>query len=239
VNAIDALGSDDGEKNRIVVRAFTALDGWAVVEVEDDGVGIPADVLPHIFEPFFTTKAAGVGSGLGLAICRRIVEDAGGRIEARSTPGNGATFRVTLPPDAAPEAAGPVASGRMERRMRVLVVDDEPALARVIGMMIEEEHDVAIATSGAEVLARRAKGERFDAILCDIMMPEMSGIDVYEALEAAEPGAGRRVVFMTGGVFTERAQHFLARHANRCVDKPFARDALLAALSDAGRDAAE
>ena len=98
VNAIDALDDGDPRANRIEVRAFTNGEGSAVVEVEDNGRGIPAGVATRIFEPFFTTKASRSGSGLGLSICQRIVSDAGGRIDVTGASNGGALFRVVLPP---------------------------------------------------------------------------------------------------------------------------------------------
>ncbi len=124
VNAIDALEHGDLRTNRILVRAFTAEDGSAVVEVEDNGHGIPSEALCRIFEPFFTTKSAQSGSGLGLSICQRIVSDAGGKIDV--TPGSqgGTVFRVRLPPHDG-SAAVPPSEARGGTRLRVLVVEDE------------------------------------------------------------------------------------------------------------------
>jgi signal transduction histidine kinase len=96
VNAMQAIEADSRKSGRIEVRVWTAGDE-VVVEIADDGPGIPADVLPRIFDPFFTTKPVGEGTGLGLSISHGIVTDHGGRIEVESTPGQGSRFRVILP----------------------------------------------------------------------------------------------------------------------------------------------
>ena len=231
VNALDALADGDPASNRVEVRGFTDGEGQAVVEVEDNGRGIPPDVLPRIFEPFFTTKGPRAGSGLGLAICHRIVGDLGGRIEVSSPApsGTGALFRVVVP-------AGPVESAKVDgnarprRRLRVLIVDDEPSLARALALMLEEVHEVDVAMSGEEAVRRLGSGAEYDVILCDLMMAGVSGIDVYDWLESNRPLLARRLVFMTGGAFSTRAQQFLARVTNTCLDKPFTPDGVRAAL---------
>ena len=160
----------DPATNRIEVRAFTDAEGRAVVEVEDNGRGIPPEVQSRIFEPFFTTKGPRSGSGLGLAICHRIVSDLGGRIEVASSSGRGgALSRAPRRPRRSPaESRAP--RPRSARRLRVLVIDDEAQLARRVGRMLEEEHDVEVVTSGEEALGRLEAGADYDAILCDLMM---------------------------------------------------------------------
>jgi PAS domain S-box-containing protein len=236
VNALDAIKDRDPLGSRIMVRAHTDAAGRAVVEVEDNGRGIPDDVLPRIFDPFFTTKAPRSGSGLGLAICQRIVSDVGGRIEAlpphASDPaGSGALFRVTLPAHTADDVspAPPVETPR-RARLRVLVVDDEPTLARAVGQMLAEEHDVDVVMSGEDAMRRLRDGGAYDAILCDLMMAGVSGVDLYERLEAGRSGMAAKMVFMTGGAFSTRAQRFLAEVKNQCLEKPFTRDSVMGAL---------
>jgi CheY-like chemotaxis protein/two-component sensor histidine kinase len=233
VNAIDALDQGDPRTNRIAVRAFTSADGGAVVEVEDNGHGIPAEVVPRIFEPFFTTKGPSSGSGLGLSICQRIVSDAGGRIEVTTTAKNGAVFRVFLPRydgSLVPRVAeGP----RVGPRLRVLVVDDEARLAGAVGRMLEEYHQVDVVTSGEAALLRLDAGADYDAILCDLMMTGVGGMDVYASLKAQRPALARRLVFMTGGAFSARAQRFLGEVTNICLDKPFTKEQVLVALHEA------
>ena len=118
------------------------------------------------------------------------------------------------------DPAGPAAAPAHPRG-RVLVVDDEAfvrtSLTRVLGL----EHDVVGLGDGREALELLLGGERFDAVLCDLMMPSVSGMELHAALRAEAPEAARRMVFMTGGVFTDEAQAFLASVENPRIDKPF------------------
>jgi len=102
----------------------------------------------------------------------------------------------------------------------VLVIDDEPFITRVLQKGLSR-HDVVVASQARDALARIAQGETFDVILCDLMMPEISGIDVHEYLVREHPAIARRVVFMTGGAFTSKAKQFLSSVPNARIDKPF------------------
>lgn len=225
VNAAQAITEGDVERNEI--RVVTRLRGAeAVIEIRDTGVGIPADRLERVFEPFFTTKPSGVGTGLGLPICRSLITGMGGRLELESEVGRGSTFRIVLPAVAPPSIAAlalppPKLSAGAGRRGRILIVDDEPLVSQAIRRALQREHEVTMLTSAREAHARLTGGEHFDLILCDIMMPEMSGIDLYEALARVAPSLAERMVFLTGGAFTPRAREFLSLLKNPCVEKPF------------------
>jgi CheY-like chemotaxis protein len=177
------------------------------------------DVLARVFDPFFTTRAVGKGKGLGLSICHGIVTAAGGRIEAFSEVGMGSRFRVTLPPaeGASPPAKAPAAA---TRRGRVLLVEDDPLVARAVRRTLGSEHDVTCVEGGRAALAA-LDGAEFDVILCDLMMPEMTGIDLHAALSQKRPEAAARMVFLSGGAFSEEARAFLSRVQNPQIDKPF------------------
>jgi CheY-like chemotaxis protein len=222
VNAAQALPPGDVEKNVIRLRTRTGESGRVLVEVIDSGPGIPAELKAKIFDPFFTTKPAGEGTGLGLWICEGIVTRMGGTIEVQSRPGE-TIFRVSLPQGRSVEAPPPRRPDptRKARRGRVLVVDDEAPLANALRMFLSDEHDVTVATSGREALTLLAKEGAFDAILCDLMMPDVTGVDVYEALAARSPATARRMVFVTGGAFTPRIQEFLEQVTSPRLEKPF------------------
>lgn len=232
VNAAQSLPAVDspGQQIRVRLRAYT---GQVVVSIEDTGSGIPEANLSRIFEPFFTTKPVGVGTGLGLPICRSIVRGLGGEISVRSSVGHGSTFTVTLPASeaaSAPPHAAPLRHSSIPpaRRGRILVVDDEISVARTLRALLQGEHDVTLAQSGAEALralTNEAQPE-FDVILCDLMMPGMSGMDLYERLRQQQPGLETRLVFMTGGVSLDRAREFLATSKNLTFEKPFDFDSL-------------
>lgn len=108
----------------------------------------------------------------------------------------------------------------MARRARVLVIDDEPLIARILQRGLSR-HEVTVAGHARDALARIERGETFDVILCDLMMPDLSGIDVHEHLTRRHPAIAARVVFMTGGAFTSKARLFLSNVANERIDKPF------------------
>jgi CheY-like chemotaxis protein/two-component sensor histidine kinase len=226
INAAQAMPEGRVGNNEIRVVTRTDERGRAVAEVRDTGSGIPAAMLERIFDPFFTTKPVGVGTGLGLSICQSIVGDLGGEIDVQSKEGQGTTFRVMLSADqkaqAPPRAAAPSAeSAARPARLAVLVVDDEPSLARALRRWLGGANDVTIADSGREALRILVEEQqRFDVILCDLMMPDLTGMDVYEELRRARPGLEHRIVFMTGGAFTARARAFLDSVANPRLEKP-------------------
>jgi len=238
VNAMQAL-PDGRPENEIRVRLRAGPAGEVVVEVSDNGPGIPEEIRTRIFDPFFTTKRVGLGLGLGLSICHGIVTSHGGTITVDSKVGYGSTFRVVLPPPPAEVgAAAPVArpkapNGNVPLNCpRVLVIDDEPALAAMIVRLLEGEcHvDVAVkAREGLDLLVRATSP--YDVVLCDLMMPDMTGMDLFAEVARRYTGLEERFVFMTGGAFTPRASEFLARVKNRRLEKPFDWAALRAAVA--------
>jgi CheY-like chemotaxis protein/two-component sensor histidine kinase len=228
INAAQAIGDGAVDENEIRVVTSTDSEGRAVVEIHDTGSGISEAHRSQIFDPFFTTKPVGVGTGLGLSIVHGIVTTHGGLItfESRGA-GKGTVFRVVLPParpdvhsvrsPSIPAAPHAVAC----RRGSVLVVDDEPSVAMVIRRILAPDHDVVIVGNGRQALDRFETGERFDVILCDLMMPVMNGIGLYEQLSKTIPEQASRIVFITGGAFTPDAKSFLDRVPNDRVRKPF------------------
>ncbi len=234
LNAADAVGAGRADQNVITVRTSTDPRGWAVVEVEDTGTGIPADVLPQMFDPFFTTKAVGKGLGMGLAIAHHLVTELGGQLSAHNQPGSGALMRICLPPsvgEAEPERQSTVAA-TAGRTGRVLVVDDEIAITQVVDRLLRGEHQVTTCTRAEDVLALLAQGARFDLVFLDLMMPNMNGEEVYQRAIAIDPELAGRVVFMTGGAWSDAARDFLAQVPNRLLFKPFSADALRAVVRE-------
>ena len=234
INAAQAIPEGQAARNEIRIVTFTRGDGSAVVEVRDTGGGIPEGALSRIFDPFFTTKPFGIGTGLGLAICKTTVEALGGRIEVENDPARGAVFRVTLSPSLGEIAVvKPFRSTRPKgRRGRVLVVDDEPTIGHAIGRVLGTEHEVTCVTSARDALHRCAAGERFDVVLCDLMMPDLNGMDLHAAVLDLDAAQAERFVFLTGGAFTDRAASFLERSTNPCVEKPYDSKSLKALVRD-------
>jgi signal transduction histidine kinase len=237
VNAAHAI--PEGHREDQTITLVTGRqDEMVVVDVIDTGVGIPPEVLPRIFDIFFTTKPVGIGTGMGLAICHRILTSLGGRIEVQSRVGEGTRFRVLLQRARSgatlelPVEASKIAGPARERTASLLVVEDEPALGRVLPRLLSP-HRVTVVERGAEALARILAGERFDVILCDIMMPEMTGMEFHRELSRVRPEIAARVVFMSGGVFTPGVRSFLDEIPNRRIDKPLDIDALRRLIGEA------
>jgi len=202
----------------------------AVVAISDPGEGISPENMARIFEPFFTTRPLGHGAGLGLAVVHAVVTAHGGQIAVTSKLGTGTTFRVVLPRTAlaAPAATPPMAAEVASRR-KVLVVDDDVRVGRSLGRMLEGQHAVTVVTSGEDALARIAV-EDFDALVVDVMMPEMTGAELHAALVRDRPALADRAVFVTGGAFTVDTQAFVAAQAERTLSKPVRPDELRAAI---------
>ncbi len=235
INAAQAI--PEGRSNENFVRASTSTtgEGRACVAISDTGTGISPDVLPRIFDPFFTTKPVGVGTGLGLSICHGIVSGLGGEIQVESTLGKGSTFRVILPPAAlaarGETAAVPKPTPPPTRRGRILVVDDEALVGRAVSRILSTQHDVVVRTSARAALEDVTGAPGFDLLLCDLMMPDMTGMELYEQLRSAAPVLADRTVFLTGGAFTAGAREFLARVPNARLEKPFEPDQLRALVA--------
>jgi len=195
--------------------------GRVLVEVRDSGVGMTKDVLARIFDPFFTTKPVGVGTGLGLSICHGIVEAMGGKISVESEPGKGSIFRVSLRALARKDEPKPVRAQALPTtsRARVLVVDDEPNVTAALQRSLME-HEVVTVNRAQDALDLLHNGKRFDVILCDVMMPEMTGMDLHAELMSKLPDQAGKVVFMTGGAFSPSATTFLAEVPNPKLTKP-------------------
>ena len=217
LNAAQAIG--DGDPVRDAITITTKREGNSVtVTVEDSGPGIPESLLPRIFDPFVTTKPVGSGTGLGLYICRNVVSAHGGEITAENRPEGGARFRVVLPAASTTHAddehdALPPPSAH--RRLRILVVDDERPIVEILTALLDE-HDVVPAYDGAEAIVILEDGA-FDLVLCDLVMPRKTGMDVYDFLRKRRPGEEQRIVFITGGASNDRMQSFLRATPNhRC-----------------------
>lgn len=220
VNAVQSL--IPGEDNEIRV-SLREEDGQVVVRVADTGKGIDPGIEDRIFEPFFTTKPAGVGTGLGLSICYSIIRTLSGEIEAHAREGRGTEFVVRLPTtvrDATPVPRSTPPSPPA----RILVVDDDPLILRTVSRNLKR-HRVDTLTDSIEALVRLER-ESYDVIVCDVIMPSLSGIEVFERACAINPDLAERFVFMSGGVYSDATEDFFRRSRRPLLTKPFRREEL-------------
>ncbi|MBX3227209.1 MAG: response regulator [Labilithrix sp.] len=243
VNAAQAIPEGNLEGNTIRISTDVDAMGRAVVEITDSGAGIRPEDVPNLFTPFFTTKPPGIGTGLGLPICQRIIGQMGGDIQVESEPGKGSTFRVVLPAAKARSADGrtlrpatTAGAAPAERRARVLVVDDEEMLAAAIRRVLSRQHDVVTTTRAEDALEKLRSGSTFDIIFSDLMMPQITGMELYERICVEFPEHAPRVVFLTGGAFTQAAREFLAKVTNPTLEKPIDRASLLSLVSERVKD---
>jgi signal transduction histidine kinase len=236
INAEQAMIGANG-RGTLIVRTWHEPDRDAVVlEVNDDGPGVPDDVQPRVFDPFFTTKDVGKGTGLGLTVAYAIVQEHGGRIVLKSQPGHGASFFLELPAGDGPlKPSPPVQAERQSNAAagaRILVVEDEAALGAAVAESLQDDGFVVErASDGLEALDR-VRDQHFDLIICDLKMPRLDGMQFYRELETAQPDAVRRVMFVTGDVAGTDAERFLEETGCRWLAKPFRLKDLLRAARD-------
>ena len=233
LNAIQALPEGGGHQIAVTLRA---ADDRVTLVVRDTGRGMSAAIRDRIFEPFFTTRPIGEGMGLGLSVSKTIVEGFGGEITVGPGPGSGTTVTVTLRVHVGPRPEPLAPSTEHPVRRRVLLIDDEPVLRNVFTQLLSRHHDVVAAGSGAEALLALQAAE-FDVIVCDVMMQEINGCQLYRRIAAEYPGHERRVVFITGGTFTQEIDDFLASLPNQVLTKPFNLESILATIDHVARTA--
>jgi len=226
VHAAQSLPEGEAGKGKVQITARREPPAHVVVEVSDNGPGLEPEQVERVFEPFSPRGQA--QGGLGLSICYSIVEALGGTMHVDSELGRGTTFRVTLPASErerprstpAPRPDSPLSSARAARA-RVLVVDDDPGVGSALRIMLEDEHEVTSVTEAQEALRLLLRDDDFDIVFCDLMMPELSGMDVFDALRLNRPGQEQKLVFMTGGAFTPEATQFVSKVKNLRIEKPF------------------
>ena len=238
----------EGRAGTIQLRTARGGERRVVLEVADDGPGIPQAILPRIFDPFFTTKPPDIGTGLGLSIVLSVVREHSGQIHVSSPPGGGARFSIELPAAAENSAASlesaapadtkvkhPARPGRNDRPQavpsaasrtrhqdaRVLVLEDEPTVARLIADVLEDEGlHVDVFMDGHEALDRAAR-EPYHLVICDMKMPGLDGQRFFQSLVDRQSSLQDRFLFVTGDVIAAQAQEFLERHHLPRVAKPF------------------
>jgi two-component system cell cycle sensor histidine kinase/response regulator CckA len=237
INAEQAMLSANG-RGSLVLRTWHDPERNSVVlQVSDDGPGVPVEVKSKIFDPFFTTKEVGKGTGLGLTVAYAIVQEHGGSIRVESQPAGGAAFTVELPVSGVENTPRPrlppVTVDRSIEGASVLLVEDERALATAVGEALTDAGlHVDHAGDGEEALAR-VRQNTYDVVICDLKMPRVDGMMLYRAIAAATPTLARRVIFVTGDVAGADAERFLEESGCRWLSKPFRLGDLLRSVREA------
>ena len=238
INAEQAMLAAKG-RGTIVVRTWHDADQESVIlEINDDGPGIPDELQPKIFDPFFTTKEVGKGTGLGLTVAYAIVQEHGGRIRLESYPGVGASFYVELPVTGGKLPPMPLTPARLRSVAdapaggSILVVEDEAKLASAVVDALRDAGYLVDHAEDGEMALEKINEQSFDAVICDLKMPRLDGKAFYRMLEAAAPGLATRVIFVTGDVAGTDAEAFLEESGCRWLAKPFRLGDLLRAVRD-------
>jgi signal transduction histidine kinase len=237
INAEQAMLSANG-RGVLVVRTWHDNDRDAVVlEINDDGPGIPEDLQPKIFDPFFTTKEVGKGTGLGLTVAYAIIQEHGGRIRLESRPGSGASFYVELPVAGAKPAKPPASRGRRTpvatvEGASILIVEDEAALAAAVSDSLRDAGYIVEHAADGEQALIRIQARTFELVICDLKMPRLDGKAFFRQLATVAPGMSRRVIFVTGDVAGTDAEKFLEESGCRWLAKPFRLADLLRAVKE-------
>ncbi|MBI5774346.1 MAG: response regulator [Verrucomicrobia bacterium] len=231
----------EGHRPAGAIRVRTLAAGANVcVEFEDDGPGIAPEHLPRIFDPFFTTKPVGQGTGLGLSLCYGIIQEHGGAIYARSEPGKWTIFTIELPVPKADEARaaehGQITAAPRPRPgagagRKVLVVDDEPEILRLVAAILEADGYTVDAISDGEAALGKIAKVRYDIIVSDWKMPGCNGLEILERLQQTDPESAARLMFMTGDVINETFTRTLREQRRTCLNKPFTLQEFRAAVA--------
>lgn len=237
-NATHAIRSTPGA-GTLTVRSH-ALNGGVVLDVEDDGPGIPPEHLSRVFDPFFTTKGVGEGTGLGLSLAIGIVEAHGGTMQVENIEGGGARVTLRLPLGEGEETGETVKSGLPRvPRARILIVEDEAPLRAVLTEIFTGlGHVVEEAATGQAGLQRLERGF-YDLIALDLKLPDTDGKAIWRWLRANKPALAARVVFMTGDTMSEESHEFLQEAGRPVLNKPLAIDQIArmveTVISESGR----
>lgn len=222
VNAAHAIAEGRPDEHMITIRTERA-DRHVSVSVQDTGTGIAPEVIPRVFDPFFTTKKRDEGTGLGLSLSAEIVRQHGGEITIESVLGKGTRVKIELPletglPLRVDDHARTSIPGT--RHARVLVVDDETMIINAFRRVLGDIHEVIGAEGGTQAKELLERDAAFDLILCDLMMPDCDGAELYDWIGARIPHLLRRIVFVSGGAFTPRLREFVAGVDNEVLEKP-------------------
>lgn len=238
INAVQAFETDAPDHNEITISTNVNPNGDPILTIKDNGKGIPPHLLPRIFDPFFTTKPDGVGTGLGLSICHSIIQSMGGQIFVQSEVGQGTAFTLIFPGVKTNKSQSEPAKKHTDKKLfrtrhpnaSILVIDDEVSLLEVIEKFLAKYFKVHTMSSSKAVLELFTSPSKphFDVILCDMSMPELSGVRLFKEIKGMVPEAARKFIFLTGGATTHAISEFIENITNPILEKPFIPKTLLA-----------
>lgn len=225
-NAEQAMMTAHG-RGTIVLRTWHDRDAESVLlEIQDDGPGIPEDAQPRIFEPFFTTKDTGKGTGLGLTVAYAIMQEHGGQIRLVSNSSGGTNFHIGFPcrtvpiRDPRPLSPSPLRTD-IGGGASALLVEDEQALATAVAAALTDaDFKVDLACDGKEAL-KLVREANYDLVICDLKMPRLDGTEFYKAVAKIRPSLLKHIVFVTGDVVDKKAKTFLNETGSPWLAKPF------------------
>ncbi|MBN2529036.1 MAG: PAS domain S-box protein [Deltaproteobacteria bacterium] len=223
MNAVESIEPGKVMDSEIKLKTWQQ-NGHVFFEISDTGRGISKDRIDNAFEPFYTSKG-NTATGLGLPICKQIVSELNGEIRLESIEGRGTTVTMQIPiheksiTDYVKSQLDTCISNRFVQG-RILLVDDEDGIRLALHRILRK-HKTEDAASGKDAIELLQKDHNFDMILCDLVMPQTTGIDVHKWILANVPELADDMVFMTGGVFTDDAKQYLATYDPPVISKPF------------------
>jgi PAS domain S-box-containing protein len=234
----------DDLPSRPSVRINLAVDErrFAVLEIVCEGCLLDTNTVEKLFDPF-ANHENNPNEGFGLSVCKSLVEQLGGRLTAEPLIGTGLLLRTTIPcvslsrpPETQVTSAPPSSVPRLRcGRTKILLIDDDPNVGKALHRLLEGEHDVTCLESPQAALQELLADSNYDLIFCDLMMPVLNGMDLFEVLRYNRPGYERKIVFMTGDVYNPTVAQFLSQVPNQRIEKPFNLQVILRLIHRAAR----
>ncbi len=225
-NARQAMNERGSGILTIRTKRYEAADGrYIEISISDNGVGIPAQYLDKVFNPFFTTKPVGQGTGLGLSICYGIIQEHQGQIWIESREGVGTTVFIRLPiveaSVGAPTPSSAATDAESGPQQRVLVVDDEEAVLRMLQRLLGELGHQTTVVSDVDSALRELATHPYDLVITDLRMPQKSGFDLSEEIQRLYPHLAERIIFISGDTLSTLKPHQKEQLHGRLLSKPF------------------
>ncbi|MGR3319392.1 MAG: ATP-binding protein [Candidatus Anammoxibacter sp.] len=237
-NAHQALSDYDG--TRIFTAKTMQKEQFIVISFHNTGRGISKEIIEKIFNPFFTTKEVGKGTGMGLSIAYGIIKEHGGDIYVTSEEGQGVTFFIELPINSVvlgdkTETDKDIKPETVLNHMRVLIVDDEIAVAESISDLLNAEGHICQTSPRVDAAIEELSVNDYDLVISDIKMPGMDGKEFYAYLKSHKPKMAERFVTITGDVMNDETRLFVEQNNIPCLAKPFTHEELKKVILEAAK----